>query len=301
MIFHSFRLRLCFALILCLIIFSFTNKIISEDPFPFKESSLLWKIENPNSKKVSYLFGTMHLIEKKYFVFPNKLKSLIEKSSVLVMELNGIPDQSEVLKYLLLNEGSFFDYFNEKQKDSILTWAKNELNITPEIFKSTFDKFKPFVAIQMATQIQFFGKTESYELTFENIAVQKKIEIIGLETIAQQMAVFDNLSKEDQTQMVMEGIKTPEKSKNILLQMQQMYQRQQIDSLYLMIHEEEGILQKKEADFLENRNKNWIPQIKEIVNTKKAFIAVGAGHLGGKNGLIRLLQQEGYTITPIKL
>ena len=34
---------------------------------------------------------------------------------------------------------------------------------------------------------------------------------------------------------------------------------------------------------------------------KKCFIAVGAGHLGGENGIIRLLQKEGFYLTPIYL
>jgi uncharacterized protein YbaP (TraB family) len=40
----------------------------NQHEYPLKESSLLWKIESPHSKKVSYLFGTMHLIEKEYFI-----------------------------------------------------------------------------------------------------------------------------------------------------------------------------------------------------------------------------------------
>jgi len=41
--------------------------------------------------------------------------------------------------------------------------------------------------------------------------------------------------------------------------------------------------------------------IEELIREKRTFIAVGAGHLGGPNGVIRLLQQKGYTHTPIKL
>jgi uncharacterized protein YbaP (TraB family) len=66
--------------------------------FPMKESSLLWKIEGPGIPKGSYLFGTMHLIEKKYFVFPDKLEKLVKKSDQLVMELPGLPNQLEALK-----------------------------------------------------------------------------------------------------------------------------------------------------------------------------------------------------------
>jgi len=38
-----------------------------------------------------------------------------------------------------------------------------------------------------------------------------------------------------------------------------------------------------------------------MIANKRCFIAVGAGHLGGPNGVIRLLEKEGYTLTPVEL
>jgi uncharacterized protein YbaP (TraB family) len=69
----------------------------------------------------------------------------------------------------------------------------------------------------------------------------------------------------------------------------------------MLINQDKGILSKKEDEFLSKRNQNWVPKIKESISSKKCFIAVGAGHLGGPNGLIRLLQKEGYTLTPVQL
>lgn len=269
--------------------------------FPLKESSLLWKIEGKDLKEDSYLFGTMHLIEKEYFLFPPKLDKLVKKSEVLVMELDGLPNQAEALSLVMLKEGTFFDYFTTEQTDSIFVWAKNELHMTEDIFRKTMSKMKPFVVVQMATQMHFMGKTESYEMTLQNIAEKQKIEIEGLETIEEQMAIFDNMSKDDQAEMVMEGIRNPEASYETTKRMEKIYIGQNVDSLYLMIKEEGGFIEENEANFLDNRNKNWVPKIEEIIKSKKAFIAVGAGHLGGPNGVIRLLQKEGYTLTPVEL
>jgi uncharacterized protein YbaP (TraB family) len=157
------------------------------------------------------------------------------------------------------------------------------------------------VLVQTATQMQFMGKTESYEMTFQNIANKNKIKMEGLETIADQMKIFDDLTKEQQAEMVMAGIRDEEKSNEMSAQMQQIYRRQRIDSLYNMIHSEGGVLAEEQNAFLDNRNKNWIPKIKNYISQGKAFIAVGAGHLGGENGVIRLLEKEGFTVTPVKL
>ena len=50
---------------------------------------------------------------------------------------------------------------------------------------------------------------------------------------------------------------------------------------------------------LDNRNKNWVKQLETILPKKSLFIAVGAGHLSGDNGLINLLRKKGYTVQPL--
>lgn len=281
--------------------FTFLAQEKVTDVFPMQESSLLWKIEGPGVQKGSYLFGTMHLIEKEYFIFPDKLEKLVKKSDLLVMELAGMPSQMEALKLIQLQEGSFFDYFTAEQTDTILKWAKLELKMDEKSFRATMSKMKPFAVVQMATQMHFIGKTESYELSFEKIARENEIAIKGLETIAEQMAIFDNLSKAQQSEMVMEEIRNMEETLDQTTRMQKIYAGQNVDSLFLMIQNEGGTISEEMSEFLDKRNKNWVPQIKAMVEEKKTFIAVGAGHLGGPNGVIRLLEKEGYTLTPVAL
>ncbi len=287
-----------FTVIIGVFCLSITSSDVS--PFPFTNSSLLWKIESPTSK-TSYLFGTMHIIEKEYFIFPKTLEKLVSKSDKVIMELAGIPSPKEALPLITLKKGSFFDFFSKEQTDSILNWANSELKMNEQLFRSVFYKMKPFVVVQTAVQLQFQGKTESYEKSFYTLSNEKKIETIGLETVEQQMSFFDDLTKEEQAEMVMESIRSSEKSIESINKMQKIYYRQNVDSLFLVIHEEGGVLSKKQTQLLDDRNKNWIPKIKNNISTKNCFIAVGAGHLGGTNGLIRLLQKEGYTLTPIQL
>lgn len=270
-------------------------------PFPMEEQALLWKIEGKGLSKPSYLFGTMHLIEKTYFFFPEKLRKQVEKSEQLVLELPGIPSQQEALKYIQLQEGSFFDFFAPLQVDSILLWAKSELRMNEAQFRGVMTKMKPFVAVQLATQMHFFGQTESYEMTLEKLAKEHQLEIKGLETVEEQLNLFDGLSREEQTEMVMEVVRKPSEQYTETLTLEKLYQRQQVDSLYLMIVDSEGTIASENTRFIDDRNARWIPMIETYMTEKRSFIAVGAGHLGGPNGLIRLLQKRGYQLTPVKL
>ncbi len=284
--------------ILSIVGISFCYSDIS--PYPFTKSSLLWEIEGPSIPKGSYLFGTMHLVEKDYFYFPKNLEKIVSKTDLLVMEIAGIPNEAEVLKYITLKEGSLFDFFTAEQTDSIFVWARSKMGMSEQLFRTSLSKMKPFVLVQLATQLQYLGKTESYEMKFQSIAEKKKMAQKGLETIEFQMSLFDNLKKSEQAEMVMQEIRDSKKSDAQLKQIQQLYKRQNIDSLYMLIQEGEDMLTLKQSDFLEKRNHTWIPKIIEMLHENKCFIAVGAGHLGGKDGIIRLLQKEGYTLTPVE-
>ena len=296
---NTFSLRI--AVFFLVISFQSTAQEKKTRDFPMSESSLLWEIKGPGVKHGSYLFGTMHLIEKEYFLFPKSLEKRVQKADVLVMELPGMPSQFDAMNLLKLKQGSFFDFFTTEQSDSILVWAKEALKLSEEAFRKTMSPMKPFVAIQLATQMQFMGKTASYELKFEEIATESKVEIKGLETLEEQLSFFDNLTKEQQAEMVMEGIREMQKSIEFSKKVQQVYARQNVDSLYIMLHENGGIVTSEEKLFIDDRNKKWVPQMRESLATKRTFIAVGAGHLGGPNGLIRLLEKEGYTLSPVEL
>ncbi len=266
-----------------------------------EENGILWKISGNNVKETCYLFGTMHIIEKEYFLFPKKLKKIVERSEVLMMELAGMPDPVEAMEYVVLEEGSFFDFFTKEQTDTILSWALDSFGIDEPAFRTGFSKMKPFVVMQLATPIYFSGETESYERTLNAIASENEIEVLGLETMAQQMALFDSLSNQQQVEMLMQTIRDGDKGVEIVKQMQQIYTIQNVDALFQFIADSDGVIQNEQQKFLDDRNQNWIPKIIEQMAKTTTFVAVGAGHLGGPNGVIRLLEKEGYILTPIKL
>jgi len=270
----------------------------SERPFPMKENALLWKVEGKGLKQNVFLFGTIHLIEQDYFYFPEELKSIIQNSEQIILELGEL-DQTQALKHVLLSKGSFFDYFSKEQNDSIITWATDQLDMNEAQFRLVMNKMKPFVAVQLAAQMNNGKKMESYELTIQSMAKENNIPIFGLETVESQIGIFDSMDSTQQNQMVMETIRQFAQQDSILQQMYQIYTAQNIDEMYSMITNE-PLLKEMQATLIDDRNRAWIPKIKKLSKKKNTFVAVGAGHLGGPNGVIRLLEREGYLLTPVK-
>jgi uncharacterized protein YbaP (TraB family) len=78
-----------------------------------------------------------------------------------------------------------------------------------------------------------------------------------------------------------------------------MYVREDVNGLYKAIQESHFSGEGFQKKLLEDRNKAWIPRIDILCREKSSFIAVGAGHLGGPEGLIALLKKQGYQVTPV--
>ena len=81
--------------------------------------------------------------------------------------------------------------------------------------------------------------------------------------------------------------------------MLKVYQSQQIDQIETMFNDSSFGVKDGLDILLDKRNMNWVEQLKTILPAKNLFMAVGAGHLVGKNGLIELLKKEGYTLRPL--
>ena len=100
--------------------------------------------------------------------------------------------------------------------------------------------------------------------------------------------------------MLLETIKTGNTEDDSFKEMMQMYVNQDINKMVSSMSEEEGISGYEDI-LLYNRNRNWIPVMAEKMKSANTFFAVGAGHLGGKDGVLDLLSKEGYKLTPLSV
>ena len=266
-----------------------------------RTSSLLWEISGKKVKSPSYIFGTMHLIPKDQFLFPESLQEKVRNADLLVMEIGGLSEQMKGMQLMMLDEGNLFDFFSEDQADSIYDYSEENLGYSEEQLNTMFGKMKPFVLIQLMTKNAFGESPASYEMSLEKIAKEKEIPVEGLETIEEQMALFDSIPMEDQVEMVMSSLRNADSSAVETQKLIDAYLEQDIDALHRYMQQSESNMETFEDDFLNKRNENWVPQIKKFVKKNKIFIAVGAGHLGGEKGVIELLRKEGYTLTPVEL
>lgn len=100
--------------------------------------------------------------------------------------------------------------------------------------------------------------------------------------------------------MVIAMLRNMDSTRAAFRTLSQLYQKQDLDGLYRFMLDSDIEYGRYDSALLTKRNEAWIPRILEIAAVKPTFFAVGAGHFGGKKGILSLLKKQGYRISPVR-
>jgi len=270
-----------------------------EVPAPSAYGSLLWKIEGDSLPAPSYLFGTMHIIPKDSFFIPPELEQVLDSCTRLVMEidLNGPSMLKSMMGMVMPPSTSLKKLLSEEDYAYLKTFMKDSLPVSIPMYQM----IKPiFISQQVAASYCLQGASESYELYFMQKFNAAGKETSGLETVDEQMAFLDEIPLEEQAAQLMETVRNPGKSCEQVKQMIALYRKQDLGGLLSLI-EQDPELADQMGSLLGQRNQNWIPVLEKLMKKEPLFIAVGAGHLPGNEGVIALLLRAGYTVTAVNM
>ncbi len=265
--------------------------------------ALLYELSGNGLEKPSYLFGTVHLICPDDMIPLKNLDNYINASDQLILELD-FDDPAELRELMALvtpsKQENLAVFLTKRQFDKIDEMTRSYLgrpysqlqNLSPIILQS-----------MLLTSSKGIGCNPpgSYEITFMGAAAMKKMPIVGLETVADQMAALNKTPLKKQAEGIYEIAKDPEKYFDQFKLLIKTYKKQDSDALYEFVQDQ----MKKDPGFqvnlLDDRNKAWIPKIEAAIAEKPSFIAVGAAHLGGEHGLLNLLASKGFKLRAIRL
>lgn len=265
------------------------------------ENSVFWQMVSPNKKDTSYLFGTIHLLPKEKFSLPKEVEQTLKKCSVSYFELDLKAPQSEVLAASRLPEGqSLYDYVNQEQKDSLFAYAQAHMGIDSVMFSLAVAPFKPFIFTQMP-MMKYLQNSVGFDDVLQKMAAENKLEIKALETHQEQIAFFDNMPNRLKTQSIMDVVHQKTNPEEELTKLQDNYLAQNTSSFLDDVKDDSEMSRYMYDNLIKKRNEAWVKRLKKELKGKKAFVAVGAAHLVGPDGLIALLEAEGFTIAPIKI
>jgi uncharacterized protein YbaP (TraB family) len=198
------------------------------------------------------------------------------------------------------NDTTLADLLRKEDYEKVKEFMESKGGLLPF---SKLETYKPLLAssLLMETGVGCEGAVAMEQLIME-VAKENKKRIEGLETMAYQASIFDSIPYKIQAEQLLkyvtEGGAQSEADKQFR-QMVEAYKEQDIEKLGEFVTADDDIGNFEDV-LINNRNKNWVEKLKTLMPERSLTIAVGAGHLAGENGLIKLLRKEGYTVKPVK-
>lgn len=270
---------------------------------PPPRSALLYKITGKSLKKPSYLFGTMHIVCDKDLAFAQKLTNYLVQTEQMMLEMDlDDPDAiKKVTDAAMPKDGkSLKDQLTQEDYKKLDDLYKSHLGFSVELL----DKLSPtMVSTFLFTSPKIIGcaKPARLDRDLAEVAKLRNNEVIGLESVDEQLALINSTPIADQIKALKQLTAEPDKFIQDFQNMYKVYLSQNSDSLYEIISKEMSAQSTSKDAFLDQRNQNWVPLIERQIASKPTFVAFGAGHLGGKKGVVALLRARGYVVTPIRL
>ena len=260
--------------------------------------ALLYEISGNKLAKPSYVFGTIHLLCAADLKLSEAVKTAVGSSQQVALELDmDSPTMAEEVRgRLMLPAGQTVQGCMSKEEYAAVSdYYTNELKMP----FAQMGTMKPFVLATLLFPKMLGCPVGSYEMALVELAKTKKMEVIGLETVADQMGLFDKIPCEKQARMLSDMVSKRAEAQQEFRDLLKLYQAQDVDGLLKMSLDSKFGMKEYETQLLTDRNKRWIPLMAQQATAKPTFFAVGAAHLGGPAGVLALLRQQGYQVKPL--
>ncbi len=263
------------------------------------ENALLWKISGNGLQEASYVFGTIHMTCDASL--NDDVKNALDKTSLLVLELDmDDPSMNATMmsNMAMKDNQNIKDLLSDEEYATLDAFTQSNFGAP----LAAFATFKPFF-ISAMTYTKFLDcPIQSYEGALMAIAQEQKEEILGLETVEEQLNIFDEIPYTDQIKDLMVSVEdnlTEDKAK--FQKLMEYYKNADLSAIQEMTETDETLTMQKHKDLmLNNRNKKWISKMEVFSKEQPTFFGVGAAHLIGEKGVIQLLRDQGYTVTAVK-
>lgn len=271
------------------------------NPFFFEPSeqlakkSLLWKIEGTMLPAPSYLFGTMHVRDVRVFESLEIVQEKIAACDAFAVEfhIDDMPEGLTGQASLLPGDQSLRDFIPLKKFERLRRVFLKSTGVDLKYFH----RLRPFFLVNMlGSRMLQQEMSEPLDLHLWNFAKQEEKELLGIETIAAQFETVNKIPFDAQLKMLLDFGKNISRYRRNVHQLMRLYQKADIYRLYQKTKKSSGGLREP---LIYHRNQIMADRIAEIASEKNLFAAIGAGHLAGEKGLIRLLKKKGFSVKAV--
>jgi uncharacterized protein YbaP (TraB family) len=273
---------------------------------------LLWKIEKPG-RETSYLFGTMHMTDPRVISLTAPAQKAFEASSTVVIETTDVLDQAAMMtsimskpELMMFTDSTTLDSLMSPEDKAVVSAALDKRGIPA----GSVTKMKPWILSAMLAlpACELARKAEGapvldVKLAEDAKAQGKKLE--GLETALSQLEAMASLPIAMHVKGLIDTLKLGDRMDDVMETMIVLYTQGDTGTVWPLFRAILPAGKNDAADYaafeqtmITTRNHGMVKNAEPILAAGSTFIAVGALHLPGKEGLVELFRQAGYTVSP---
>ncbi len=263
------------------------------------DKGLLWKIERAGAAP-SYVFGTIHSEDARVLALPQPVQQAFDGARVYVME--AVLDDAAMMA--MSNRMMFDDGRNLKQVLPAPLYARTTAAMAgygmPEF---ALQLMKPW-AVAMSLSMPKPETGLFLDLLLMQKAQEQNKPVAGLETVDEQLRIFDQMPLPEQVAMLEETLQYLPELGGMFAQVHEAYLARDLGALARLNEAQttqgnRELGEKLMAQLLDARNRRMAQRMEAYLKQGNAFVAVGAMHLPGRAGVLNLLARRGYRVTAV--
>ncbi len=272
--------------------------------------AIFWKVEKAGVP-ASHLFGTVHLTDDRVNALPAAVEKALLAAKTVALEVPDLspaamgPAMAEAQHLLVYTDGRSLMQQLSNDERSMAQKALRDGGMPAE----TLAALRPWV-VSMTLALSTCEKKRAatglapLDQRLGDTARAKGIPVIGLETLAGQMKAMATIPEADQLEMLKASLKLDGRADDMIETMVQLYLKRELgviwplqEQLWQSVGHDPKSFKTFQTELLGKRNAKMRDAALPLLAKGSAFIAVGALHLPGDDGLVEHFRKAGYTVT----
>lgn len=270
----------------------------AETAMPFSKG-LLWKVEGAPTTRPSYVFGTVHSDDPRVAQPPAPVSEALRGARVFIMEM--LFDESNIAamaQSMFASDGRSLKSRLTPAEYATAVRAFAQRGIPEQIVQN----IAPWAAMATLSIPPSQGGVP-LDLVLHSNAVAAGKPAQGIETAAEQLAMFTNMSESDQIALLKLTLQDLPRQTQIYDELFRLYTQRDLAGI-MKFSERHGpkdpaLMKRMMGSMIDMRNQRMVDRVQNELRNGGAFVAVGAMHLPGENGVLNLLKRRGYKVSAV--
>lgn len=266
------------------------------------QNAVLWEISGNGLSKPSYLFGIVNFLPQNEFTISGNVYHAIRECDLFVTKMPMTnASQKEFTKAARIPDNGWInDYLTDDELNQLRLLMLLDLEVTENDYHFTYSRLQPVILVTATTLLYLGDDVVFVEDELAKVAKKSRLKFSNLESVEEEIAAFEEFPIPDQVEALKYTVSHWDEHINDYNTLVKAYiEREDLKIIHDQVLKATNRSKPFQEVYYNARNKSWEGKIREIISNNSAFLAVGAAHFYGENGLIHLLQNEGYTLTPI--